>query len=346
MKTIRIGNDIRIEWPVELPDEIKSFDELSLTVEVRPSGMFRDLVNRMPMRREETHTLVLNGGAGQVPPRRRPWDAFIPMAGRPRAVHTDDGCGRTPRWDDGSGKEAPPMPARPPHDVCVELQPPGRGIGRPCAPEVLPPVILSHYIEDGKVIAIWTADQQFATGDYDILLYADKDDAGQGVVDQCRFVRLVAHSSQADDCCCNGVQAVIALQPVTLSLSGLSAYEIAVAHGFKGTVEEWLEWLRQPAKEAAEDLKKMLDEWLENLKSEVLDKELGDIIQQSINNYFGGEAGQERLEEIINNVLDGVIGEYVQEIQTALLNNERVVANALARHEMAITEIQNQIGTN
>jgi len=192
MKKIRIGNDIRIEWTVELPEGINSLDELRLAVEVRPSGMLMDLHECVPQRRKELHTMVLHGGA---------------------------------------------EPCAPPRNTSIRQR----------------PVLLPHYIEDGKVVAIWPAERQFATGDYDILMYANKGDAGQGVVDQCRFVRLVAHSSQTEDCDCDCVQAVIELQPVTLSLSGLSAYEIAVLHGFEGTEAEWLASLKEPAETAASE---------------------------------------------------------------------------------------------
>ena len=106
------------------------------------------------------------------------------------------------------------------------------------------PVLLPYHIEDNTLIAMWTADRQFATGDYDIMLYAHKNEGGQAVCDQYRFVRLVSHTAEADAPDDGGIEAVIAMQPVTLELSGLSAYEVAVVNGFQGTEEEWLESLK------------------------------------------------------------------------------------------------------
>ena len=106
------------------------------------------------------------------------------------------------------------------------------------------PVLLPYHIENNTLIAMWTADRQFAIGDYDIILYAHKNEGGQAVCDQYRFVRLVAHSAQADAPDDSGIEAVITMQPLTLSLSGLSAYEVAVVNGFQGSVEEWLESLK------------------------------------------------------------------------------------------------------
>lgn len=201
MKSIRIGNDIRIEWPIVLSGDVSKLRELHLTVEVRPSARVIDTRNYVdaPVHREAT--VLMNGGiASHYPP--PPHGAM----GQP--------C---------SGKPLPP------HGGC-----------RPA------PVLLPYHIEDNTLIALWTADRQFATGDYDILLYARKDEGGQAVCDQYRFVRLVSHTAEADLPVGSGIEAVIAMQPVTLQLSGLSAYEVAVVNGFQGTEKEWLESLRQP----------------------------------------------------------------------------------------------------
>lgn len=202
MKSIRIGNDIRIEWPIVLSGDVSKLQDLDLTVEVRPSRNVVDWHNyiEQPTLYRGKQTVMMNGG----------------MEFRP---------------DMGDGKEHS-HPHRP----------------KP----VVPYVKLPYHIENNTLIAMWTADRQFAIGDYDIILYAHKNEGGQGVCDQYRFVRLVAHSAQADLPDDSGLEAVIAMQPVTLELSGLSAYEIAVIHGFKGTEEEWIESLK-PDDKAAED---------------------------------------------------------------------------------------------
>lgn len=211
MKSIRIGNDIRIEWPIELGEGIEGLGGLDLSVWVRPSAPtvnWHNYVEHPTVYRHE-RTAMMNGGLGCLPP-----------------------------GDMGDGREHYRPHERPPH-------------GRP--PHAGAPARLPFKVEGNKIIAYWRADRQFAVGDYDIILYARKDRTGQGVCDQYRFVRLVAHSAQADlPCGEGGLEAVVAMQPVTLELSGLSAYEIAVIHGFKGTEEEWLESLK-PDDAAAED---------------------------------------------------------------------------------------------
>lgn len=206
MKSIRIGNDIRIEWPIELGEGIEGLGGLDLSVWVRPSAPtvnWHNYVEHPTVYRHE-RTAMMNGGLGCLPP-----------------------------GDMGDGREHCRPHERPPHAGA--------------------PARLPFKVEGNKIIAYWRADRQFAVGDYDIILYARKDRTGQGVCDQYRFVRLVAYSAQADlPCGEGGLEAVVAMQPVTLELSGLSAYEIAVIHGFKGTEEEWIESLK-PDDAAAED---------------------------------------------------------------------------------------------
>ena len=233
MKSIRIGNDIRIEWPIVLSGDVSKLQDLDLTVEVRPSAKIIDTHNyadeirnndnkRLLFEKHET-TVMMNGGLE---------------------------C----RRDIGDGKEH--CRPRPP---------------RPCPPRPIPPapVKLPYHIEDNTLIAMWTADRQFATGDYDIILYAHKNEGGQAVCDQYRFVRLVSHTAQADAPDDSGIEAVIAMQPVTLELSGLSAYEVAVINGFQGTEEEWLQSLKQPAIDAAEQAKEDIEQFKTETKTEL-----------------------------------------------------------------------------
>ena len=194
MKSIRIGNDIRIEWPIVLSGDVEKLKDLDLSVEVRPSAKIIDTHNYADENSRKEVTVMMNGGVDCLP-------------------------------DIGDGKEH-----------CQPYRP------RPHCPTA--PVLLPYHIEDNTLIAMWTADRQFATGDYDIMLYAHKNEGGQAVCDQYRFVRLVSHTAEADTPDDSGIEAVIAMQPVTLKLSGLSAYEVAVVNGFQGTEEEWLESLK------------------------------------------------------------------------------------------------------
>ena len=219
MKSIRIGNDIRIEWPIVLSGDVEKLKDLDLTVEVRPSAKIIDTHNYADENSRKEVTVMMNGGVDCLP-------------------------------DIGDGKEH-----------CQPCRP------RPHCPTA--PVLLPYHIEDNTLIAMWTADRQFATGDYDIMLYAHKNEGGQVVCDQYRFVRLVSHTAEADAPDDSGIEAVIAMQPVTLKLSGLSAYEVAVVNGFQGTEEEWLQSLKQPAIDAAEQAKEDIEKYKTETKAEL-----------------------------------------------------------------------------
>lgn len=192
MKSIRIGNDIRIEWPLKLSGDIEKLEDLDLCVEVVPSKEIIDYNNYddKPGIKVETCTVMLNGGKCKMPSR----DALK-------------------AWHDRKRPE-------------------------------MSPIILPFTISENKIIAIWKAGDQYSVGEYDIIVYSKKNNIGQTVADQCRFVRLVAHSAQADAPADSDVEAIITLQPLTLELSGLSAYDIAVAEGFEGTRKEWLNSLK------------------------------------------------------------------------------------------------------
>ena len=219
MKSIRIGNDIRIEWPIVLSGDVEKLKDLDLTVEVRPSAKIIDTHNYADENSRKEVTVMMNGGVDCLP-------------------------------NIGDGKEH-----------CQPCRP------RPHCPTA--PVLLPYHIEDNTLIAMWTADRQFATGDYDIMLYAHKNEGGQAVCDQYRFVRLVSHTAEADAPDGSGIEAVIAMQPVTLELSGLSAYEVAVVNGFQGTEEEWLQSLKQPAIDAAEQAKEDIEKYKTETKAEL-----------------------------------------------------------------------------
>lgn len=182
MKAIRIGNDIRIEWPVNFDAELVTGKGLDLQVHVMPSKRIDDLRNadRCHVERKTYRVLTDEGVA---------YRELMPMVPPPRPVA---------------------------------------------------PVRLNYSIDNGVLTAIWPGNMQFAIGDYDIVMTYRRDKVGQAIADVYRFCRLVEHSAQADLPGNTDVEAVIAVQPITLELSGLSAYDIACLYGYEGTEEEWI----------------------------------------------------------------------------------------------------------
>ena len=91
-------------------------------------------------------------------------------------------------------------------------------------------------------------------------------------------------------------------------------------------------------------LKDTIDpEWLEELVDDAIKDIAEELIQQYIEEYFDSDEFKEYLNQFISNALGDLVAEFFEDIQQALWDEERVIANALARHEMAITELQNQI---
>ena len=73
MKSIRIGNDIRIEWPIVLSGDVSKLQDLDLTVEVRPSAKIINTHNyadetpdedkdKRPVFIKTETTVMMNGG--------------------------------------------------------------------------------------------------------------------------------------------------------------------------------------------------------------------------------------------------------------------------------------------
>lgn len=248
MKSIRIGNDIRIVWPIVLSGDVSKLKDLDLTVEVRPSKKIVDVrnyadseINKVNSFKKTETTILMNGG----------------VVCRP---------------DNGSGKE------------CCDVRPLYDN------PQTAP-VKLTYTIENNTLIAIWPANKQFATGDYDIVLYGRKNKGGQTVCDQYRFVRLVSHTAQIDNEDNCGIEPVITMQPTTVELSGLSAYEVAVLEGFSGTREEWVESLKQPAKDAANEAE-------ENFKTYQLetDKKVSEFVNRKVTPEMLSESTKQLIE--------------------------------------------------
>lgn len=89
-----------------------------------------------------------------------------------------------------------------------------------------------------------------------------------------------------------------------------------------------------------------LDEFVEQW----LEEHVHNYVTDAVNNYFHTPEGErvlkDALEDIVGDMLDDALQDYFADIQQTLTDMERVIANGLARHEMAITELQNQLTSN
>lgn len=82
----------------------------------------------------------------------------------------------------------------------------------------------------------------------------------------------------------------------------------------------------------------LTEEKLEEMIINALNKNLN----IALNNYFNSDEGKDLIIEVITPILEPLIGEFFEAIVQYLQDNERVIANALARHEQAITDLQNE----
>lgn len=123
-------------------------------------------------------------------------------------------------------------------------------------------VEVKEYVTEGNVIKwMFYGKDQKKPGMFTFTLVENGGNEGMFTIDACNVLFLTERSCAADDC--DGpfeltVSANIkdsnvnCTSRITVPANGLSAYEIAVAHGFVGTEEEWLTSIKQPALDAAE----------------------------------------------------------------------------------------------
>lgn len=98
---------------------------------------------------------------------------------------------------------------------------------------------------DGNVITFSVpAREQIYLGKYDITLTINSLANGQAwVLTQCDAFELVPCGS------CSDMPTVVQFDSgIVYPSNGLSAYEIAVLNGYKGTYEEWVKWYAEPSR--------------------------------------------------------------------------------------------------
>jgi len=118
-------------------------------------------------------------------------------------------------------------------------------------------VELAFQREGNVLTALWAGSEQRKTGTYRLTLQEDYGWGSRNTVDECNVFTLVPCSHQESGL--TGRQEVGSSLEITagnsgvttdvdlsvgLPQNGLSAYEIAVLHGFTGTEEEWLDSLK------------------------------------------------------------------------------------------------------
>lgn len=127
--------------------------------------------------------------------------------------------------------------------------------------------------------------------------------------------------------------------------------------------KDWIAWLKEVVEEIFKNMdnypnfeqiiKDIVNTWInENLGDyikNVVDEYLNELdLDNIVNNIFGDIIlnHPEYITNVVNNYLtenlEPLVGQFFDKIVEYLRDNERVIANALARHEQAIIELQNK----
>ena len=110
------------------------------------------------------------------------------------------------------------------------------------------PCVFSYTIEDNVITGTYLGKDQEALGTYTLLLTENEGVAGMTTLDMVEAFSLVPHSYMEDGVDDSNIttETVELESETTVPRNGLSAYEVAVAEGFEGTVDEWLASLVGP----------------------------------------------------------------------------------------------------
>lgn len=119
-------------------------------------------------------------------------------------------------------------------------------------------------VTDSMLSAVWKVDKQ-KLGTYDLLVYAETASGSKGAVDVQRVVQICKHTPDVNDSAAEiMIETEIGLENLFILFAGMSAYDLAVAKGYKGTEAEWLESLKP--KVTAEKLGKVTTVYVDGKK--------------------------------------------------------------------------------
>ena len=124
---------------------------------------------------------------------------------------------------------------------------------------------VEEYLLDGnKFRFLYPGSRQLVAGVYSLTLTINEGKDNMSAVDACKVFRLVESGCAACSDALYGEGIVVECNSdIVIPANGMSAYEIAVLHGFQGTEEEWVASLKKPAEDAAEEVKEQAKGWQE-----------------------------------------------------------------------------------
>lgn len=146
---------------------------------------------------------------------------------------------------------------------------------------------LDMRVVDGNIVAaVFRGVEQHHVGIYTLTLYEDYGLDTQNITDRCdafELVRCSCEESTRGDLATTELEVLVS--DFIAGVEGLSAYEVAVKNGFIGSEAEWLDSLKDPARNAATDLEAQKAVWQGEM-NEMLAKMQAKIDELETINYF------------------------------------------------------------
>lgn len=117
-------------------------------------------------------------------------------------------------------------------------------------------------IDDGHSLSVRIkAADLTVQGVYSLTVYIHHGENGQTAIDRCEAFALTPSLCCPPNTPSSLEHVAVMGGDVAVGVKGLSAYEIALKKGFKGSEEEWLQSLRQPATDAADNANQIMAEF-------------------------------------------------------------------------------------
>ena len=118
------------------------------------------------------------------------------------------------------------------------------------------------FIDDGHSLSVRIkAADLTVQGVYSLTVYIHHGETGQTAIDRCEAFALTPSLCCPPNTPSSLEHVVVMGGDVAVGVKGLSAYEIALKNGFKGSEEEWLQSLQQPATDAADNANQIMAEF-------------------------------------------------------------------------------------
>ena len=118
---------------------------------------------------------------------------------------------------------------------------------------------IAFTVAGNEITATYKGTEQKVTGVYRLTLYRNEGENAQSILDACDAFELVSCSCLTTDVAFGGAEVELPVADLGIGVPGLSAYEIAVAEGFKGTQEEWLASLSAASEAAAAECREFTE---------------------------------------------------------------------------------------